>query len=143
MNHTFTNIRWLRIIVSSIIIAAFSIFAITIITAGYAFILAFEAHGQPNQAAINHFAAVLSRWAMPALEMILTFLIAMISTKKIDHAFSMHGLLIGIGAGMLSTLMKFCFGHHLHYRLAIFFVILAGLGLAGGFWTQRKKKMKP
>jgi hypothetical protein len=139
-----TNIRWLRVVVSSFLIVVLSFLVVTIITAGYAFVLAFEAHGKPDQAAISHFAATISRWMMPLLEIFFTFVIALISTKKTGNNISIHGLLIGILAGLLSTMMKICYGGQLNYRNYIFFLIIVGLGFVGGYISQRQlvKKMK-
>ncbi len=139
-----TNIRWIRVVVSSFLIIVFSFLVVTIITAGYAFVLAFEAHGKPDQAAISHFAATISRWMMSLLEMFFTFVIALISTKKTGNNISIHGLLIGILAGFLGTIMKISFGGQLNYRAYIFFLIIVGLGFVGGFFSQRQysKKIK-
>jgi len=117
---------------------------VTIITAGYAFVLAFEAHGKPDQVTISHFAATISRWMMPLLEMFFTFVIALISTKKTENNISIHGLLIGILAGLLSTVMEIGFGGQLNYRIYIFFFIIVGLGFIGGIISQRQlaKKIK-
>jgi hypothetical protein len=144
MKLLFTNIRWLRVVVSSFLIIVMSFLVVTIITAGYSFVLAFEAHGKPDQAAISHFAAMISRWMMPLLEIFFTFIIAFISTKKTNNNISIHGLLIGILAGLLSTIMKIGFGGQLNYRTYIFFLIIVVLGFLGGFFTQNQfsKKMK-
>ena len=139
-----TNIQWIRVVVSSFLIIAFSFLVVTIITAAYAFVLAFEAHGKPDQAAISHFAATISRWMMPLLEMFFTLVIALISTKKTGNNISIHGLLIGILAGLLSTVIKIGFGGQLKHPAYIFFFIIVGLGFVGGFFNQRQlaKKIK-
>jgi len=139
-----TNIRWIRVVVSSFLIIVLSFLVITIITAGYSFVLAFEVHGKPDQAAISHFAATISRWMMSLFEMFFTFIIALISTKKVGNNISIHGLLIGILAGLLCTVMKISFGGQLNYRTYIFFLIIVGLGFVGGIFSQRQlaKKIK-
>ena len=137
-----TNIRWIRVVVSSLLIIVLSFLVITIITAGYSFVLAFEVHGKPDQAAISHFAATISRWMMPLLEMFFTFIIALISTKKTENNISIQRLLIGIVAGLLGTLMKIGFGGQLNYRAYIFFFIIVGLGFVGGFISQRQLARK-
>ena len=133
-----TNIRWIRVVVSSFLIIVLSFLVITIITAGYSFVLAFEVHGKPDQAAFSHFAVTISRWMMPLLEMFFTFIIALISIKKTGVNISIHGLLIGVIAGLLGTVMKIGFGGQLNYRSYIFFLITVGLGFVGGFISQRK-----
>jgi hypothetical protein len=139
-----SNIQWLRVVVSSLLIVMLSFLVVTLITAGYAFILAFEAHGKPDQATINHFASSISWWMIPLFEIFFTFIISLISTKKARNKISIHGLLIGILAGFLSIMMKIGFGGQLNYRTYIFFIIIVGLGFVGGFFskTQLAKKIK-
>jgi hypothetical protein len=55
---------------------------------------------------------------------------------------SIHGLLIGILAGILGTMMKMGFGGQLNYRTYIFFLILVGVGFIGGYFSQRQLAKK-
>jgi len=131
-----TEIKWLRVVVSSFLVVIVSFLVVTIITAGYAFILALEAHGKPDQVAINHFAGSLSLWFMPLLEMFLTFLVAMISTRKVEKSISIHGFLIGLLAGSFGVILKLCYGGQVTYRTIVFFLIVIGLGFIGGYLSQ-------
>jgi|WetSurMetagenome_2_1015567.scaffolds.fasta_scaffold19149_5 hypothetical protein len=138
------NIQWVRVIVTSLLVIVLSFLVVTIITFYHIFVLAFEAHGKPDQAVISHYASTISRWMMPILELFFTFILALISTKKTENYSSIHGLLIGIFAGVLCIIVKMSFGGHLNYHTYIFFIIVIGLGFIGGYFRQMlfTKKMK-
>lgn len=144
MEYSLNNIRWIRVISSALIAIALSYLIIILITTGYAFILAFQVRSKPDQVAISHFAEMLGRWLMPLLEMLLTFFVALISTKKIGKDISLNGFLMGILAGMFGVALKFAYGNQFNYRAVLLFLIITGFGFLGGFVTQKRieKKMK-
>jgi len=67
MNHSLSSIRWLRVLSAALAVMALSFLILTVIITVYAFILAFQARGAPDQNAINHFAARVSPKLMPWL----------------------------------------------------------------------------
>ena len=142
MEYSLNNIRWIRVISSALIAIALSYLIIILITTGYAFILAFQVRGKPDQAAIRHFAEMLGRRLMPSLEILVTFFVALISTKKIGKDISLNGLLIGILAGMFGVALKFAYGNQFNYRAVLLFLIITGFGLLGGFITQKRIEKK-
>ena len=142
MKYLLTKIRWIRIFVSSILVIVFSFLVVTLITSGYAFVLAFNAQGKPDSAEISHFATTISRWLMPLLEMFFTLIIVFISAKKIENNISFHGLLIGVLAGIFSALMKIAFGGQHNYRTYVFLLTIIGIGYIGGYLNQRKRANK-
>ena len=129
--------QWLRVAGSAIAVVLFSFLAITVITFGYAFVLAIKVRGRPDQAAISHFASAISRWLMPLLEMFFTFFVAMFVSKKIENNNSLHGLFIGTLAGLLSVALNLSLGGHLHNTTIFFFLMVIGLGYFGGYTGQR------
>ncbi len=142
MEYSLKNIHWIRIISSAFIVIALSYLIIILITTGYAFILAFQVRGKPDQAAISHFAEMLGRWLMPLLEMLLTFFVALISTKKIVKDISFNGLTMGILAGMFGVALNFAYDSQFNYRTVLLFLIMAGSGFLGGFVTQKRMEKK-
>lgn len=144
MEYSLTNVRWFRIIVSAFIVIALSLLVVTLITTGYAFVLAFEARGRPDQAAVSHFAARISQWSTPLLEMFLTFFVTILATRKMTRNIYIHGVFIGILIGLLNVAVKLGYGSQLNYRSFIFFLILIGIGWLGGIVSQKRidKKMK-
>jgi hypothetical protein len=138
------NIKWFRVIGSAFGIYAASFLIITIITTIYAFVLAFEARGKPDQAAISQFAGSISIWLMPLLESVFTFLAAWLVTKKIVQNIPMHGILIGIAAGLLTIALGLILHGGFDYLDIVFFFIFSALGFLGGYVRQRRttEKMK-
>jgi len=139
MDYSLKGIRWLRVFGAALAVIVLSFLLVTLITAVYAFILAFQAGGRPDQAAISHFAAKVSRWLMPLLEMFLTFFASATIARKADNANIIHGLFVGIIAGLLSLAVTLTFGNQLNLHNIVFFLIVIGLGWLGGFVGKKRK----
>ena len=137
MVYDFNKIHWLYVVGSAVAVILLSFLAITVITFGYAFVLAIEVRGRPDQAVISHFASAISRWLMPLLEMFFTFFVAMFVSKKIENNSSLHGLFIGTFAGLLSVVLNLSFGGRFQYSTIFFFLLIIGLGYSGGYTGQR------
>lgn len=117
---------------------ALSFIILAVIVAVYAFVLAFQARGAPDQSAINHFAARVSPKLMPWLEAFLTFLAAVLVARRAAKASATHGLFIGILAGLLSLAVPLAFGARLGPHNVVFFLIVVGLGWLGGFVGRKR-----
>ena len=138
MNHSLSSIRWLRVLSAALAVIALSFLILTVIIALYAFGLAFQARGAPDQTAINHFAARLSPKVMPWLEVVLTVLAAVVVGRRTEKASAIQGLLIGILAGLLSLAVPLAFAGRLGLRNLVLFLVLVGLGWVGGFVGQKR-----
>lgn len=138
MNHSSSRVLWLRIISAALGVVALSFFILTVITAVYAFILAFQARGAPDQTAISHFAAWVNPKLMPWLEGFLTFLGAVWITRRTREATAIDGLFIGILAGLLSFAVILAFGGRVGLRALLIFLAVVGLGWLGGFVGQKR-----
>ena len=137
MNNPRSGIRWLRVLGAALAVIALSFFILMIIITLYAFVLAFQARGAPDQNAINHFAAMVSPKLMPWLEMLLTLVVALSVARRAENARIIHGLLIGILAGLLSLAVTLTFGGRPGLHGLLFFLIVVGLGWLGGFVVQK------
>jgi hypothetical protein len=141
MPRSLSNIRWFRVLGAAAAVVAVSFLVLMVIITVYAFTLAFHVRGAPDQKAINHCAATVSRTLMPWLEMLLTLAAAFIVARKAETAAIVHGLLIGVFAAVLSVAVKLAFGGHLGWRSLVSFLAVTGLGWLGGFlgqkWTGR------
>ena len=138
MNHSLSSIRWLRVLSAALAVIALSLLSLTVIVAVYAFVLAFQARGAPDQAAISHFAARVSPKLMPWLEGALTFLAAVIVARRAEKARAPHGLFIGILAGLLSLAVPLAFAGRLGLRNLVLFLIIVVLGWVGGLVGQKR-----
>jgi hypothetical protein len=103
----------------------------------YAFVLAFQVRGVPDQAAINHFAAAISPAAMPWLERALTLLLAFRLVRRSEAASAVDGLGVGILAGVLGLGVSLAFGGRLTLAALVSFLVLAGLGLVGSLAARK------
>ena len=74
MGYSLSKIRWRRVLSAAFAVIALSLLIPIVILTVYAFVLAFQARGAPDQTAINHFAASVSPKLIPWLEMVLTLL---------------------------------------------------------------------
>jgi hypothetical protein len=138
MNPSLSSIRWLRVLSAALAVIVLSFLLLTVIVAGYAFVLAFQARGAPDQSAISHFAARVSPKLMPWLELFLTFFAAVIVARKAENASATHGLFLGILVGLLSLAVPLAFAGRLGLRNWVLFLILVGLGWVGGFVGQKR-----
>jgi hypothetical protein len=138
MNPSLSSIRWLRVLSAALAVMALSFLILTVIVAGYAFVLAFQARGAPDQSAISHFAARVSPKLMPWLEALLTFIAAVIVARRAETARATHGLFIGILAGLLSLAVPLAFAGRLGLRNLVLFLIIVVLGWVGGFVGQKR-----
>ena len=138
MNYSLSSIRWFRILGAAVAVIAVSFLILMVIITGYAFVLAFQVRGAPDQNAINHFAARISPRLMPWLEMLLTLVAALIVARRAGTASILHGLFIGILAGLLSLAVTLAFGGRLGLHNFVFLLIVVGLGWLGGFVGQKR-----
>jgi len=138
MNYSLSSIRWLRVLGAAVAVVAGSFLILMVIVTVYAFVLAFQVRGAPDQNAINHFAAKVSPKLMPWLEMSLTLVMTFIVARRAETASIVHGLFIGILAGLLSLAVTLAFGGRLGLYDLVFFVIVVGLGWLGGFVGQKR-----
>jgi hypothetical protein len=142
MNSSILRLRWLRILGAALAVIGFSFVALMIVTAGYAFVLAYQARGAPDQSAINRFAAEISPRFVPWLECFLALLLSFTIGRKTDRCSITQGLLIGILAGMLGLAVALFFRGHLSSSSIVFSFGVAGAGCIGGLlgkkWPAKK-----
>ena len=133
----FSNIRWLRLLGAALAVIALSIAILMIVVTGYATVLAFQARGSPDQSAINRFAAGVSPQVMPWLECILTFVLSFGVFRRTKEFRAMHGLLLGILAGLFGLVVVLCVRGHLGLRGYGILILMVALGWLGGLCAQK------
>lgn len=138
MNCSLSSLRWFRMLTAAVAVLALSLLIVTLITTAYAFGLAFQARGNPDQAAISQFATRLSHWLTPWLEALLTALAAAMVARSTDKAGAFFGLLTGVFTGLLSLAVTLAFGGRLNLQTLGFFLALVGCGWLGGFVGRKK-----
>lgn len=131
------GIRLRRVLSAAFAVIALSFLLLFVPIIVYAFVLAFRARGAPDQAAINHFAAIVSPALMPWLERLLTLLLAFWVVRRTEAARAADGLFVGVLAGLLSLAVMLAFGGQLAVRSLLLSLVVVGLGWLGGFVGQR------
>ena len=129
--------RWLLIVTAAAGVVVLSFLGVTLLATGYAFMLAAQVRGTPDQSAIAHFASRSSRALMPWLEGALTLAAAVVVARKVSNAHALHGLFTGILAGLFSLMVPLAFGGHLQLYHLVFLLIVSGLGWVGGMLGRR------
>ena len=138
MSYSLSKVRWRRVLGAALAVIALSFLIPIVIITVYAFVLAFQARGAPDQTAINHFAASVSPKLMPWLEMVLTLLLAFRVARRTEGASIISGLIVGILAALLSLAVTLAFGgRRLGLHGSLFLVIVVALGWLGGFIGQK------
>lgn len=142
MSFSFARVRWRRVIGAAFAVVALSFLILIVIVTIYAFVLAFQARGAPNQAAINHFAASVSPKLMPWIEAVMTFLFALKVAREVEEVRIVSGAIVGILAGLLSTAITLAFGGRMGLHNSLFLLFVAALGWFGGFLGQKTVNAK-
>jgi hypothetical protein len=137
MSYSLSKIRWRRVLGAAFAVIALSFLIPIVIITVYAFVLAFQARGAPDQTAIHHLAASVSSKLMPWLELALTLLLAFRVARKTEGASIISGLIVGILAGLLSLAVTLAFGGRLGWHNSLFLLIVVALGWLGGFIGER------
>lgn len=97
----------------------------------YAIILAFQALGRPNQALINHFAAMTAPWVTLVTGIVLTFVFARKLSKTTSNHSSKFRVVVGISSATISTLVNLAFRPHFGLRSVIIICILVFISWLG------------
>jgi len=130
------GVRLRRALSTAVAVVALSFLALFVPIIVYAFVLAIQVRGAPDQTAINHFAATISPVMMPWLERLMTPLLAFWIVRRSRVARAADGLLVGVASGLLSFAVVLAFGGRPAARGLLIFLVLAGLGWLGGFVGQ-------
>lgn len=96
MSNPLSSIRWPRVLTAALAAVGVSFLVLMLLIVGYAFVLAFEVRGAPDQNAINHFAARISPRLLPWLEMLLTFAVSLIAARRAVVASRVQGICIEV-----------------------------------------------
>lgn len=137
MDQGSSGIRLRRVLIAALAVMALSFLLLFVPIIVYAFVLAIQARGAPDQAAINHFAATLSPALMPWLEGLLTLLLAFRVVRRSEEARAADGLFVGVLTGLLGLAVSLAFGGRLAAGHLFAFLVVAGLGWLGGFVGQK------
>jgi hypothetical protein len=137
MTFSFAHVRWLRVLAVAISVIALSFVVLLIITTGYAFVLAYQVRGTPDQSAIGRFAAQISPGLMPWLECMLALILSFRVGRKSDESSTTQGILIGTLAGILGLAVALFFRGHISSSSLLFSIGVAAAGCIGGLFGEK------
>ena len=120
--------RWGRILVAGIGTLAAVLLAITLVATGYAFKLAFEVQGPPDQTRIARFAEYLGRSFWWILQILLTVPAAAWAARKAQSRHQQHGVLVGL----VVAVTGFAMGFTMSFWTIAEFALTVGAGWLGG-----------
>jgi hypothetical protein len=127
--------RWGRILVAGIGTQAAVLLVITLAVTAYAFTLAFEVRGAPDQARIGQFAAYLGHSFSWVLRILLALPAAAWAVRKVHRSPQLHGALIGLVVAATGLV----FGFAMSLRTIAEFTLTVGAGWLGGALVERHR----
>ena len=120
--------KWGRILVAGVGTYAAVLLVITLVVTGYAFKLAFEVQGAPDQTRIGQFAEYLGRSFSWVLQILLTVPAAAWAVRRVQRSHQLHGVLIGLVVAVMGLAMGFT----MSMRTIARFALTLGAGWLGG-----------
>ncbi len=120
--------KWGRILVAGIGTCVAVLLIITLVVTGYAFKLAFEARGAPDQTRIAQFAEYLGRSSWWVLQILVTVPAAAWAVRKVQSSRQLHGVLTGLVVAATGLAMGFT----MSVRTIAEFALTVGAGWLGG-----------
>ena len=106
MTTQLSQIKWGRVIMTALVVSVAGFLTTFLIVTAYAFILAFQARGAPDQTLIMAFADQYAPWLGPISLILFTFLGALYLARRVDNAVTLHGIVLGV----LVSLANISFG---------------------------------
>jgi hypothetical protein len=127
--------KWGRILVFGIGTFGAVLLVITLVVTGYAFTLAFEARGAPDQTRIARFAEHLGRSSWWVLQILLTVPAAAWADRKVQRSHQLHGVLVGLVVAATGLAMA----RTISVRTIAEFALTVGAGWLGGAIDTRRR----
>ena len=127
--------KWGRIFLAGIGVPVAGLLLVTLMTTGYAFKLAFEVQGSPDQTRIGQFAENLGRSYWWVLQIILTAPAAAWAVRKVQNSHQLHGVLIGL----VVAVTGFAMGFTMSFRTIAAFALTVGAGWLGAALAAHRR----
>lgn len=119
--------KWGRILLAGIGTSVAVLLVITLVVTGYAFKLAFEARGAPDQTRIGQFGEYMGRSTWWILQILLTVPAAAWAGRTVQRSQKLHGVLVGLVVAATGLAM----GSTMSLRTIAEFALTVGAGWLG------------
>jgi len=123
MLNQLSQIKWIRVILTALVVYILSFLLIFAVVTVYASYLAIQARGAPDVDMINAFANQYAPWIGPIALFVFTLLGARHVAKRVDTAIPLHGVMVGVSAGLVNLLLD---GFSLNSLVSLILAIVAG-----------------
>ena len=123
MTAQLSQIKWRRVILTTLMVYVLSFLTTFLIVTGYAFILAFQARGAPDQGMIQSFANQYAPRIGPISLIVFTVLGVMRMARRLEAAVPLHGVILGALASLVNIVFD---GVSLNSLLTTILTIAAG-----------------
>jgi hypothetical protein len=127
--------KWGRIFLAGIGVPVAGLLLVTLMATGYAFTLAFEVQGAPDQTRIGQFAEHLGRSYWWILQILLTVPAAAWAVRKVQSSHQLHGALIGLVVAATGFVMGFT----MSFRTIAEFALTVGAGWLGAAMAAHRQ----
>ena len=139
MKNQFSQVKWGRVLLTSIVVFALSYCTIFLVITAYGFILAFQARGAPDQARIQEFAGQVSPWGGPVVTVLLTFIAGIWVARKVKAVNSLQGLLVGLMVAVIGVIVSFISSQGMGLLDFMWFILIVVAGWFGGSLAGRRR----
>lgn len=129
MTNQFSEIKWVRVILTTLVVYILGFVTIFAVVTAYASYLGFQARGVPDPTMIDAFANQYAPWIGSGSLILFTFLGARHVAKRVDTAHALHGIILGALAGLVNLLFD---------GFVVSALITAALTTAAGWLGARK-----
>ena len=125
--------KWGRLLLAAVAVPVADLLVITLVVTGYAFKLAFQARGAPDQVRITQFAEQFGRSSWFVIAALLTVPAAMWVAHSAHRAARRHGTVVGVIAGIATSFP----GLNLGLQTLGEFALMVAAGWLGGLLAGR------
>ena len=133
MTNELSQIKWVRVVLTALVVYILSFLSIFIIVTGYATALAFQVRGAPDQTMITAFANQYAPWIGPISLILFTILGARHMARRVESAIPLHGVILGALTGLVNILFD-----GLGLSALIIIILTIGAGWLGSKLGTRK-----
>ena len=131
--------KWGRILLAAVVVPVADLLVITLVVTAYAFKLAFQARGAPDQVRITQFAEQFGRSSWFVIAAVLTLLAAAWVAHRAHRATRRHGAVVGVIAGITTSFPGFTFS----LQTLGEFALTVAAGVLGGLLAARVGEGSP
>jgi hypothetical protein len=125
MNNQFSQIKWVRVLLTALVVYIAGFLAVFIVVTAYASYLGFQARGAPDQTLITAFADQYAPWIGPISLILFTFLGAMHVARRVDAPL-INGIALGVFAAIINFILEGARSPDLGFLLTTILTIGAG-----------------